>query len=210
MKVDKNTQHQERGKYARLCVEVDLSKPLLEMFSIKGRTYKVGYEGLHLLCLSSGKFGHYVEGCPTKIVAVGSNGGNNGENKMDEGQTGRGAVSAAGPWTVVSKPRRPRKQPKVQDENKEEPVYKGSRFSVLNTDKEQQQSEDITVNNGEKVVNNSVSVINKAIIVHDVNDVVIDQTKATDGEQNASKIRGLHQVNKRVKLILERMLKIIN
>jgi hypothetical protein len=50
VKVDKNTVMQERGKYARLCVEVDLTKPLLAMFMIKGRKYNVEYEGLHLLC----------------------------------------------------------------------------------------------------------------------------------------------------------------
>ncbi|WJX35274.1 hypothetical protein P8452_23289 [Trifolium repens] len=33
VKVDKNTLSQERGKYARLCVQVNLSKPLLAMFT---------------------------------------------------------------------------------------------------------------------------------------------------------------------------------
>ncbi|KAI5394690.1 hypothetical protein KIW84_061354 [Lathyrus oleraceus] len=61
IKVDKNTFTRERGKYARLCIEVDLSKPLLAIFVIKGRHYKVEYEGLHLLCLSCGKSGHYAE-----------------------------------------------------------------------------------------------------------------------------------------------------
>ncbi|PNX57927.1 hypothetical protein L195_g058937, partial [Trifolium pratense] len=54
VKVDKKTLLQERGKFARLCVEVDLSKPLLAMFELKGRHYTVEYEGLHLLCLSCG------------------------------------------------------------------------------------------------------------------------------------------------------------
>jgi hypothetical protein len=66
VKVDKNTLMQERGKYARICVEVDLTKSLLAMFMIKGRKYNVEYEGLHLLCKTCGKFGHYSEGCPEK------------------------------------------------------------------------------------------------------------------------------------------------
>ncbi|GAU10508.1 hypothetical protein TSUD_420790 [Trifolium subterraneum] len=66
VKVDKNTLTQERGKYARLCVQVNLSKPLLAMFSIKDRKYKIEYEGLHLLCITCGRFGHYKEGCPNK------------------------------------------------------------------------------------------------------------------------------------------------
>ncbi|MCI33591.1 hypothetical protein A2U01_0054808, partial [Trifolium medium] len=66
VKVDKNTLFQERGKYARLCVEVDLTKTLLATFELKGRFYKIEYEGLHMLCRTCGKFGHYIEGCPEK------------------------------------------------------------------------------------------------------------------------------------------------
>lgn len=62
MKMDKTTTEGERGKYARVYVKVNLSKPLLAMFSIKGRLYKIEYKGLHLLCLASGKFGYYKEG----------------------------------------------------------------------------------------------------------------------------------------------------
>jgi hypothetical protein len=50
VKVHKNTLAQERGKYARLCVQVNLTKPLLAMFTIKGRKYNIEYEGLHMLC----------------------------------------------------------------------------------------------------------------------------------------------------------------
>jgi hypothetical protein len=63
VKVDKTTLNQERGKYARICVEVDLTKPLLAMFTIKGSKYNVAYEGLHLLCTTCGRFGHYKKGC---------------------------------------------------------------------------------------------------------------------------------------------------
>lgn len=61
--VDKNILSQERGKYARLCVKVDLTKPLLAMFELNKRQYKIEYERLHLLCLTCGRFGHYMEGC---------------------------------------------------------------------------------------------------------------------------------------------------
>lgn len=46
----------ERGKHARLWVQIDLTKPLLAMFSIKGRHYKVEYEGVHIICLNCGRF----------------------------------------------------------------------------------------------------------------------------------------------------------
>lgn len=37
VKLDKNTISREMGKYACLCIQVDLTKSLLEMFSIKGK-----------------------------------------------------------------------------------------------------------------------------------------------------------------------------
>lgn len=63
IKVDRNSLSRERGKYARLCVQVDLTKLLLAMIAIKGRPYKIEYEGLQLLCLSCGSFGHNKYEC---------------------------------------------------------------------------------------------------------------------------------------------------
>lgn len=46
-----------------MCIRVKLSKPLLAMFAIKGKYYKVEYEGLHMICLSCGKYVPYTESC---------------------------------------------------------------------------------------------------------------------------------------------------
>ncbi|KAK2384311.1 zinc ion binding / nucleic acid binding protein [Trifolium repens] len=109
VKVDKNTLMQERGKYARICVEVDLSKSLLAMFMIKGRKYNVEYEGLHLLCKNCGKFGHYSEGCPEKIKVT-----NGHQEVIENGGRNNGGGDAPGsnldgPWMVVQKQKRIRK-----------------------------------------------------------------------------------------------------
>jgi hypothetical protein len=105
IKVDKNTLMQERGKYARICVEVDLTSPLLAMFMIKGRKYNVEYEGLHLLCTNCGRFGHYCEGCPEKNKTS--------VEQQKEGSASGGpnseGVDLVGPWMVVQKPKRSRK-----------------------------------------------------------------------------------------------------
>lgn len=86
IKVDRNMLTWERGEYARLSIQVDLTKPLLDMFSIKGRNYNVEYEGLHLLCLTSGHFGHYTEGCMKKACGTHETGkhGRNEEVLKDE------------------------------------------------------------------------------------------------------------------------------
>lgn len=69
IKVDKNMLSRERGKYARLCVQVDITKPLMAMFSIKGKNFKVEYEGLHMLCFQCGKYGHTTKGCAVQVRA---------------------------------------------------------------------------------------------------------------------------------------------
>lgn len=38
------------------------------MFTIKGRKYNDEYEGLILLCVKYGKFGHYKEECHDKTI----------------------------------------------------------------------------------------------------------------------------------------------
>ena len=45
----------------RLCIQVDLSIPLLAMFAIKDHHYTMEYKCLNFLCLSCGKYGHYVQ-----------------------------------------------------------------------------------------------------------------------------------------------------
>jgi hypothetical protein len=142
VKVDRNTLFQERGKYARVCVEVDLNKPLLAMFELKGEVYKVEYEGLHMLCRSCGKFGHYVEGCPDKLVSNTSrtNTHQDSVSVNEKGQTANGKEKneGEGPWVVVQKPRRPRK---TKEGNNKEAMAAGSarntgtgtRFDILET-----------------------------------------------------------------------------
>ncbi|XP_058733532.1 uncharacterized protein LOC131605159 [Vicia villosa] len=113
VKVDRNTLKIERGKYARLCMQVDLTKPLLAMFSIKGRHYKIENEGLHLLCLRCGRFGHvkdeygvaaFLQG---ELVNVMKNGVREEVNTFN-------VVKEDGPWVVVQKTQRNRR-PKHHD-----------------------------------------------------------------------------------------------
>lgn len=70
VKVDSTTKLQTRGKYARLCVEIYINKLLLPRYKLKGRRYKIEYEGLHMLCFGCGQFGHYVESCLEKNKLV--------------------------------------------------------------------------------------------------------------------------------------------
>jgi hypothetical protein len=165
VKIDRNTSSQERGKYARLCVEVDLNKPLLGMFDIKDKIYKVEYEGLHLLCLTCGRFGHYKEGCSLKAnhtmgeVATATT----REQNVGYGQKNS---TKEGPWMVVKKPQRSRKTPVENKEagkiiGKEVPVIinepaqaKGSRFAILSEDIPILEVNDNDSNDGQRITVN--------------------------------------------------------
>ncbi|CAI0400164.1 unnamed protein product [Linum tenue] len=111
IKLDYHTQHQQRAKFARMAVEVDLSKPLVPRIRLDGRWQKVEYENLPLVCFECGKVGHMNVSCPST-------------ERGTNGETGRGSRASAvivadevspdanagfGPWMIVSRKSR-RKQ----------------------------------------------------------------------------------------------------
>lgn len=63
IRVDRTTATAERGQFTRLSVEIDLSKPLLSKFWLKGRIWQIQYEGLRMICYHCGKIGHKEENC---------------------------------------------------------------------------------------------------------------------------------------------------
>ncbi|CAN1144934.1 hypothetical protein LINPERHAP2_LOCUS14393 [Linum perenne] len=66
VRLDHTTLEGSRGNFARVCVEVDLSKPLLSKYRLRRRVRRVEYEGLHTIFYSCGCYGHGLESCPNK------------------------------------------------------------------------------------------------------------------------------------------------
>ncbi|WRX09685.1 protein of unknown function DUF4283 - like 2 [Theobroma cacao] len=58
LKIDYNTRQEKRGKFEQIPVELDLTKPLIPKFYIKGRMQMVEYEGLPRVCFSCGVYRH--------------------------------------------------------------------------------------------------------------------------------------------------------
>ncbi|CAI0451137.1 unnamed protein product [Linum tenue] len=56
IRVDQATSTGARSDYARVCVQVDLTKPLLSKFSLHGKKYFIQYEGLDNICLKCGTY----------------------------------------------------------------------------------------------------------------------------------------------------------
>ncbi|CAI0559344.1 unnamed protein product [Linum tenue] len=65
VRVDKSTETGARDKYARVCIEVDLTKPLLSAYKIEGVEYYPQNEGLKNICFECGTYGHSQAVCPT-------------------------------------------------------------------------------------------------------------------------------------------------
>lgn len=62
-RIDHNTALAQRGQFTRLSVELDLTKPLLSKFWLRGKVWKIQYEGLRMICFKCGKIGHQEERC---------------------------------------------------------------------------------------------------------------------------------------------------
>ncbi|KAI9072252.1 hypothetical protein K1719_045780 [Acacia pycnantha] len=70
IKVDYNTESGERGKFARIAVVLDLTKPLISKIMVDGELIFVEYEGLPSICYECGKYGHLQEACPLKTASA--------------------------------------------------------------------------------------------------------------------------------------------
>ncbi|KAI9125426.1 hypothetical protein K1719_004042 [Acacia pycnantha] len=77
IKIDRSTSIYDKGEFARICVEVDLQKPLLPAFTVFGEHKQLVYEGLHLVCFRCGVYGHAQESCGHQKTGE-------GEHKINE------------------------------------------------------------------------------------------------------------------------------
>ncbi|KAI9108711.1 hypothetical protein K1719_020358 [Acacia pycnantha] len=66
IKVDRSTSVYDKGGFARLCIEIDLKKPLLPTYMVFGEERPIIYEGLHHVCFECGKYGHQKGGFPLR------------------------------------------------------------------------------------------------------------------------------------------------
>ncbi|CAN1801286.1 hypothetical protein LINPERHAP1_LOCUS22903, partial [Linum perenne] len=63
VKIDMATSEVARARYARVCVEVDVSKPLFGKYMIDNRTFYVEYDSLTNICATCGFYGHKSDDC---------------------------------------------------------------------------------------------------------------------------------------------------
>ncbi|CAI0554356.1 unnamed protein product [Linum tenue] len=107
IKLDYHTLNGQRRKFARLAVEVDMSKPLVPRIWLDGAWQKVEYENLPAVCFECGKIGHNSSDCPAlrmegelkqlAIVGVDSQAPAPATTVTDDSNPG------FGPWMLVTK-----------------------------------------------------------------------------------------------------------
>ncbi|CAL1360985.1 unnamed protein product [Linum trigynum] len=68
IKLDFHTQHQQRAKFARIAVELDLSKPLITRIRLDGKWQYIEYENLPTCCFECGKIGDTSLTCPLTMM----------------------------------------------------------------------------------------------------------------------------------------------
>ncbi|CAL1383723.1 unnamed protein product [Linum trigynum] len=68
IKLDYHTLHQQRARFARIAVEIDLSKPLVMRIRLDGQWQYLEYENLPVVCFECGKIGHTESSCPNLIA----------------------------------------------------------------------------------------------------------------------------------------------
>lgn len=133
VKVDTNTLDVRCGRFSRICVEVDLTKPVVGKVWMTGFWYQVEYEGLHRICTGCGFYGHLHRDCkkqpedpqpakqnsgdvlPVKVVEPCNEGGNQ--------------EPVLGDWMIVKNRKR---NPRMANKPKENIVEKSKSVNANN------------------------------------------------------------------------------
>ncbi|KAL4359393.1 hypothetical protein AHAS_Ahas08G0072900 [Arachis hypogaea] len=69
LKINGHTSIHSRGKFARICVEVDLRQQLVPSFSSLGKDFRLEYEGLHIIYFNCGRYRHRKDDCPELSIS---------------------------------------------------------------------------------------------------------------------------------------------
>ncbi|CAN1147553.1 hypothetical protein LINPERHAP2_LOCUS15946 [Linum perenne] len=122
--MDLATAEGAKARYARVCVEIDLSKPLLGKYIISDRVFYIEYKSIENFCYLCGLYGYKADSCPScKPVATPSD----PPTVQEPDKVASSEERDTGVWMVVS--RKQRKKPAVPKSNHHD--SKGNKFEVV-------------------------------------------------------------------------------
>ncbi|XP_075112822.1 uncharacterized protein LOC142182352 isoform X2 [Nicotiana tabacum] len=70
LKIDTCTSTTTKGRYARICIEVPLERPLKTHINIGNHKQILLYEGINVLYTNCGHLGHIIQNCPTSKKTI--------------------------------------------------------------------------------------------------------------------------------------------
>ena len=103
LQVDSYTATSSRGSYARLCIQIDMDKPLITSIKVGRLVQRVMYEGISTLCFCCGRLGHKQEICPFIVRKMEKTREENVENMKQGSQEDSQLDPNYCPWVLVTR-----------------------------------------------------------------------------------------------------------
>ena len=109
LRIDQYTTSKSRGSYARLCVQVDLEKPLITSLRVGRLVQKITYGGVSMLCFHCGRLGHKQDSCPYHIKLVVKEGEvaiestSSGQKEINQVETNQWESNYGPRWQLLGK-----------------------------------------------------------------------------------------------------------
>ncbi|XP_050254820.1 uncharacterized protein LOC126700653 [Quercus robur] len=143
LRIDSNTTTKVRGRYACICVQVDLNKPLVQKILLEGWVQEIQYEGINTLCFSCGRVRHRQEGCPytvraepfipqttTEATSTADDLVGNERDGAHDVDSGKGSdIQNFGPWMLVQRKKPWTRSPGSRDNHQKLAPVHGSKSS---------------------------------------------------------------------------------
>ena len=135
LKIDTHITKEARGRFARLCVQVNFDKPLIKIIKTGGLEQPVQYEGINTLCFSCNWLGHKAESCPYRVRAPEKVGEKEEARKEMNIQSQPNVEEESfGSWVLIARKRQPGKLGKkvVDQALQNDPITQGPSFLSSN------------------------------------------------------------------------------
>ncbi|XP_019170993.1 PREDICTED: uncharacterized protein LOC109166497 [Ipomoea nil] len=118
VKIDYATNLVSKGKFARACIELDITKPLLSRFVLNSEEWPIEYQGIHQICFKCGIYGHRIEMCGKDQTGTTINGTPSGTAEAQPGleRPIQKPKEKYGAWMLVTRNNR-RNQQKSQNQS---------------------------------------------------------------------------------------------
>ncbi|XP_031097111.1 uncharacterized protein LOC116001370 [Ipomoea triloba] len=133
IKIDTTTSLVSKAKFARMCIEMDITKPLLSKYVLDEKEWLIEYEGFHLVCFKCGTYGHRHEQCETEKPRP--EGDTTDQDNNESTRRARTVINQTPPekygyWMLVTKQKRGNR-PRTQNQNADVAAKYSTRFNNL-------------------------------------------------------------------------------